>query len=174
MRIIGISGAWSINNPIWSLLGPAFIQQFKGQFVVEEEHNCHPWHIARLSHFAKKIVRGYDDGAQTLLVGHSMGGLVACSIANKFKKSHVCGVVTICTPHQFPNRLFAHMFGAGTKVNAPIVSFGAKNDEVVWWGAAHPQARRHITINSDHFFALADDHQLAHSIAQQSKNILFP
>ncbi len=175
MRIIGINGAWSYRNPIWRNLEEAFCQRFEcREFVVEEERGCQPWEYARLKRFATKIVQLNDDGMDTLLVGHSLGGVTACAIANQFKYSRVCGIVTIFSPHQFLFGAFPRLLGATEKLEVPVVSFGARYDEAVWWGAHHPQARAHFITASNHFSDLVVDSRFAHQIAQESKSVLFP
>jgi hypothetical protein len=74
VRIIGINGVWCDRNPVWNNLEAAFRSRFHvSDFVIEEEMNCHPWQVARLRRFADRILERYDDGDETLLIGHSMG-----------------------------------------------------------------------------------------------------
>jgi hypothetical protein len=71
VRIIGINGVWCDRNPVWNNLETAFRRRFHvSDFVIEEEMNCHPWQVARLRRFADRILERYDDGEETLLIGH--------------------------------------------------------------------------------------------------------
>ena len=174
MRIIGISGVWSNKNPVWHNLAEAFSKEFPvSEFIVEEERNCNPWEIHKLRRFAEAIVRKYDDGTETLLVGHSLGGVIACGIANRFKRTPIQGVVTIFSPHH----LFFGSVIDSPEVNgdlkAPVISFSAAYDELVWWGAQHLQAVAHIILRSNHFTDLVTNNEHACRIASEAKAHLF-
>mgnify|MGYP003394581437 CR=1 FL=1 len=175
MRIIGISGVWCNQNPIWNNIVPAFRRRFDPtDFVVEEESWCHPWEVIRLRRFAERIVEKHDDGTDTLIIGHSMGGVVACAAANRFARSRVQGIVTIFSPHRFLSDAFTHAIGAHKGVTVPVVTFSARYDTLVWWGAEHPQSVAHIRLPCDHQDDLVRDSRFSEQIAEASHRHLFP
>jgi hypothetical protein len=176
VRIVGISGVWSYENPAWRHLGPAFIEVFPtAQLSIEEETSCHPWETTRLRSFMKKIVAKHDDGETLLLAGHSMGGVIACASAPLFNRSTVCGVVTVFAPHQFLSGVFPRLLNASTlSTDIPVLSFSADFDELVWWGAQHPQSVRHIKLSSNHLTDLIYSKKVSDTIAKETKKTLFP
>jgi pimeloyl-ACP methyl ester carboxylesterase len=174
MRIIGISGVWCDQNPIWKPLREAFTREFpRSEFVVKEEAGCHPWEIWRLRKIVQDICREYDDGTPTLFVGHSMGGIIACAAAQKFRRSRIRGIVTIYSPHVFLGGFFSYALEAVGILPAPVLSFNARRDELVWWGARHPHSAVHITLPSNHFTDLRDDPGLSAIIADITKREFF-
>lgn len=176
MRIIGINGVWCNDNPIWNTLRPAFLEQLPGsEFVVEEEKDCWPYEIDRLLQFGRNIVKRHDTGEDMLLVGHSMGGVTACAIADQFQHSRICGIVTIYSPHSTYLGVFTLLLQASQMLRVPIVTFGAWKDELLWfgWGTSHPQSKAHTLLKSDHYLDLVQKPAIAATIARESKRLLF-
>ncbi len=176
MRIVGISGVWSNENKNpWKNLGAAFLDVFpSAQFSVEEEYFCHPWEIERLRSFTAEVVAKHDDGERLLLVGHSMGGVIACASSPSFKRSPVCGIATIFSPHRSWGGVFTQSLNSrALSADVPIVSFAAKYDELVWWGAEHPQALEHIKLHSNHLTDIVHNKQVSETIAKETKRVLF-
>lgn len=178
MHFVCISGIWCPEQPIaiWPPLARAFYTQFPhAQFCGPEQE---AWigllEFDRLQRMCDRIVEKYDDGRKLILVGHSAGGVVATAIANRFQNSRVYGIVTIFSPHCFLGGVFPWMLGEKDRVGAPIVSFGASADELVWWGTRHPQSVSHTMLCSTHFSTLAREPELAGHIAATTKRILFP
>lgn len=175
MRIICVSGVWSYGNPIWDTIVPALAEELPVEsHVHEEDTGLHPWEIARMRRFVQVTAARYDDGVETLLVGHSMGGIMACAMAEHFAKTHVLGIVSIFSPHQLFGGMFAQAHGLRPRPVAPLVSFAAQRDELVWWGAEHPHARLHVTLPSNHFTELVGNYDLAKRIATTVRRALFP
>jgi pimeloyl-ACP methyl ester carboxylesterase len=174
VRIIGINGVWCDRNPVWNNLEAAFRSRFHvSDFVIEEEMNCHPWQVARLRRFADRILERYDDGDETLLIGHSMGGVTACAIASRFRKSRVRGVVSIFAPHRFLGGVFARSLKVPREMRVPVITFEAQRDRLVWWGAKHPQSLVHTVLATNHLDDLIDDHRHAEKIAEETRRALF-
>ena len=173
MRILGINGVWCHTNPIWNTLVPAFKEKFPdAQFVIEEDSGCWPTEVRRMRKFVDHLYDKYDDGVDALLVGHSMGGIYASALANRFQRSTVRGVVTIFSPHSFLGGVFPLVLGV-TPLKAPIVSFRATRDMLVWWGTKHRQSIAHTDLSCDHFVQLSRSKELAEKIADDTKKALF-
>lgn len=174
MRIVGINGIRCYDNPIWKNLRPAFADVFPGsEFYVEEDTGLQPWEVRRIRRFVEYLTQKYDDGDDYLLVGHSLGGVIACGVAARFRKSSVRGIVTVFAPHTFLWGVFPKVVGKCNDHQAPILSFTALRDEVVWWGSRHPNAVRHVILPSDHLENLIEDPWLAMRIATDTKKFLF-
>ena len=166
---------WCDRNPVWNNLEAAFRRRFHvSEFVIEEEVNCHPWQVARLRRFADRILERYDDGEETLLIGHSMGGVTACAIANRFRKSRVRGVVSIFAPHRLLGGLFARSLQVPREMRVPVITFEAQRDRLVWWGAKHPQSVVHTVLATNHLDDLVNDHRHAEKIAEEARKALCP
>lgn len=177
MHIIAISGIWCPEQTIaiWEPMLRAFKKNFPfARMSVEQEGGIWPWDIARMNDFCDRIVARHDEGGKTLLLGHSMGGVFATAIANRFRRTPVFGVVTIFSPHLFFGGLYPWLLGETERVRAPIVSFGASDDELVWWGTRHPQSISHTTLLSTHYVSLLTSPELVDEIATTTKKVLFP
>ncbi len=159
MRIIGICGildSAQLKNPkkgmtpMWKNLRTASRYAFPGSTF--STTRCWYWHLGlwKAKKYCDRILRMYDTGEDVILVGHSVGGLLACRLAGRFKKSRVVGVVTINTPFHFHYALFPYLFGGRKKLHVPVVSFGGTRDWLVPWGTKHPQAIVHTMFDADH------------------------
>lgn len=169
MRIVGINGVWCRSNAMWPRIARAFADRINlSAFFVEGEENAHPWEVHRWHRFGNSIVERHDSTGDILLIGHSLGGICACAIANRFQYARVRGVVTIFSPHQYAYGLLSAWHGGLAKLQVPIVSFEAERDELVWWGTAHPQSRAHVVIASNHYGDLITEPSHAESIARVS------
>lgn len=121
-----------------------------------------------------RIVQEFDTGEDTILVGHSVGGVIACATAPRFVKSNLLCVVTIFSPHTY---FFSH-FSRTLKVDKealariPILSFGARFDALVPFGAQFPRAKHHEIFESDHLFRLMFSSKPAARIAAVTRHFL--
>jgi len=170
VRIIGIVGIWSsrLYKPVWRHFETAFKKRFLGATFAVEDVFFSPWQGKKIRKFADDIVAKYDDGGEdVLLLGWSMGGTIATSIVPKFKKTRVCGVVTVFSPHTFLWGLFSWMLGSSLQgVQAPVTSFSARFDYLVLWGAKYPKAVKHVWISCDHILGLLFSKKPAEEIAK--------
>ncbi len=171
MRIIGIVGIWStetLYKPTWKHLEAAFRKRFPVSTFCVEYQWFSPWEGERMRNFAKRIVEKHDtDGEEIMLVGMSMGGVIAAAIAPMFKKAKVCKVVTIWSPHTFWGGVFSRMLGSDLKdVGAPVLSCAARYDWCVIWGAQHPAAKKHIVVATDHLCGVVFSSYPAEQIAE--------
>ena len=152
-------------DPMWQHLE----QEFKKVFPIDEavvEHLFYlPWEFEKIRVYAKHVRFSHDTGDDVLIVGHSMGGVLACGIAPQFSKSRVRGVVTIFSPHTYMGGRFSLEFGA-VNIAAPIVSFAATWDAWVPYGARHEKSREHVELKTDHVFGLVQNPQWSRIIAR--------
>src|SRR5262249_6510427 len=102
---------------------------------VEEDTGCHPWEIPRLRRFTDCLIEKYDDGVDTLLVGHSIGGVLACAIAASCKESEVVGVVTIFSPHRFLGGIFSRLLAGLEDFDAQLCRSAPQGTSL--FGGAH-------------------------------------
>ncbi len=175
MRIIGIDGVWRFHGSIWIYLEYEFRRVLDvSAFHNEYELNGHPWQVSRFRKMGERIVRKYDDGMDTLLVGHSLGGVVACGIADRFKKSRILGVVTIFSPHRFPFKATTHIVGSRKQISVPIITFRAYRDPLVLWGTRHPQSIAHTALWCNHYTDIMYKPNVPETIARVTKEVLFP
>jgi len=175
-RILCLTGAWCVEHPcpVWQNIGAALRSYFPdAEIVIEEEHDLDPWEIARIQSFCDQLVEKYDDGTETLFVGHSLGGRIACAVAYRFKKTPVCGIVTIFSPHTFLGKILPQIPDAREKLNTTIVSFGARIDGVVLWGTHHPHETKHFKVWSRHKKSLIKSRQLARKIVRLASEEIF-
>lgn len=172
MRMVCISGAWVRGGqlPFW----PNVQSEFHGwipeisEMVVEALEFCHPWDYERLREFRDYLVKKYDDGKPTIFVGHSMGGVLACAVAKRLRRTRVLGIVTLFSPHRMFGGAFLRALDAqGNLGGMPIISFGAVGDLLVpFWATRHPHARRHIRVMALHRRSLEKRRRLVQKIAR--------
>ena len=174
MRIIGINGIRCYDCPVLRRLRPAFEREFApDEYVIEEDTGCGVWQLSRMRRFAQEIQEKHDDGSLLLLIGYSMGGIQACSIATGLTRSKVAGIVTIFAPHTMFAGVFPRIIGPGRLPQAPIISFHGARDPYVRWGTQHPASSAHIILDSDHYRDLLQKPNLADTIARESKKFLY-
>ncbi|HVV38937.1 MAG TPA: hypothetical protein VHD31_01290 [Candidatus Paceibacterota bacterium] len=147
--------------------------RFPHAAIYEEEVWYSPWETEKIRTFGDSIVEKYDDGVDVLLIGHSMGGLVACAIAPQFSHSRVRGIATLFSGHTFFGGLFARIAGVPQESSIPIISFQAKIDQIVWWGTRHPRAVAHVDLLSDHLFGMAYVKRYGEVVAKTIEEKLF-
>lgn len=157
MRIIvtvGITDSGLLSGKLWEYLDEVFAVQFPNVEITVEREWYWPWQFKKIRAYADRVVEKYDTGEDLILIGHSMGGVVACAAAPRFKKSHVKMVSTVFSPHEFLWRWFSRSIGSDLYESHafPIVSFKAALDPIVWWGSRHPSAVKHILVRCDHYF----------------------
>lgn len=154
-RVIGIVGVWDFPkgySKIWQNFREALGED--DTLTVEIAFYA-PWNLSAMRDFAKRILNKYDDGDEDIvLLGYSMGGVIATVIADQFTHTHVSKVVTVFSPHTFLWGVFTRKLGAPLETDARIVSFGAQFDYMVWWGSEHPCAEEHHLLRCDHLLGL--------------------
>jgi pimeloyl-ACP methyl ester carboxylesterase len=150
-RIVIIEGLWRYDNRLAIALERGLRKQFPGVIIVcESIYGCWPFEINRLIKFVECLAHKYDDGIRTMFLGHSFGGIIACALDGMLMNTPIAGIVTVCSPHEYMFGIFPYKIGADHKLEAPIITFGARYDVVVPWGSCHPQSREHQELLCDH------------------------
>lgn len=176
MRIIAIVGIWNFPReyqPLWQHFETAFTEEFPGSHFFLEQEWFSFWEKSRIRHFSDRIVEKYDDGGkEILLLGYSMGGVIAAAIAPRFRNTPVRKVVTVWSPHTFLGGLFSRMCGSTLgALPAPILSCQSRFDWFVPWGSKYPNATRHIIVPCDHLFSLLWSKKPANLIARAAADM---
>jgi surfactin synthase thioesterase subunit len=126
---------------------------------------------------SSQILEEEDTDDDILLLGHSMGGIMACGLAPQFKKGRIRGVVTVFTPHTLGRVIpaldyYRIIYGDLPSVSAPIISFGGMLDPLVWWCfTRHPRSVKHVYVASDHRFLLGWRRSIGRRIAQEAADM---
>lgn len=167
MRIIGIVGIMDddYSARMWDHLGPALQAHYPGATVEVARADYQFWQASAMRAFALRIAAAHDSGEDVLLVGHSMGGIVAAAAATRFRKSRVVGVVTLFAPHRFLRGVFSKMLRCEALDGIPIVTFGAWIDILSAWGNRHQDSLCHTRLLTDHHHGLVKSRRLADKIA---------
>ena len=169
MKIIGIVGILDLpgsEDRLWKHLRIAFEEQFpNAEFVVEHAFYL-PWQGEKMRIFADSILKKYDVGDDIILIGYSLGGIIACTIAPEFSKSRVQKVVTIGTPHKL--NFFYRMLNADpVKLPMPVFTFAGILDPFVPWFLTQYQGNTHTNVFSDHLLGFILSAHPASVIAQK-------
>ena len=128
-RIIGVVGVSDSLFPgadeWWAIVGRVFLELFpKAQFSVERQLYF-PWQTHLMRSYASDIRdRHGHDGVNTMLFGHSLGGLVACEAA--LTMPNVQALLTMCTPHRL-----AFLWDVGTRSTVPLVAIAGTKDQFI-------------------------------------------
>lgn len=177
LTILGISGIRSNKNPIWETIGPAFLKEFpNAHFVLEEEHDCEFYEYWRFRKLTDRLVHTYDDGRDLIIVGHSMGGIVATALVGRLRKSRVICLVSIAAPHHTCGSIFSRLLQAPRDPQVPHLTFQVIPDRVVPWGTKHRHSSDHAVVRSSipraHKFAFVHEPQHGAFIAARVKRYL--
>jgi predicted esterase len=158
---------------MWNHFREEFHTRFPDATFEVEHEKYSPWQTEKMKCWSKCLVEKYQDvDEEIVLVGYSMGGVVATALAPKLK--NVRAVVTLFAPHttldsRFSRALSSNLDGLGT---IPVLSFSGKYDIVVPNGAEYPKAARHVELASDHLFWLLVSKNPAAVIAGETVNLL--
>jgi pimeloyl-ACP methyl ester carboxylesterase len=172
MRLLGVNGVWCFDNPVVPVVARAIAYRAPiADIQNTEERGMLPIDIPRMIRYRDALVQRYDDGMESLIVGHSLGGVIACAIAQRLRNTPVVGIVTINSPHNYVG--YTRVLGARGDLPAPIVTFQSSHDRVVLWGTRHPAAKRHVVLDADHWRNIATTAALSEKIARDACDALF-
>jgi alpha-beta hydrolase superfamily lysophospholipase len=183
MKIVFIAGTWYKKGaylPIWGNVSRALRAHYPDATFVYKQAWYHLWELEKMKALSDSIVAEEDTGEDILLVGHSMGGIMACGIAKQFKQSRVLGIVTIFSPHELGKYLprldfYKKIYGGVSDPQVPIISFGGYLDPLVWWWRSrHPRSMHHVNFLSDHRFLLGWRKHIAETIASITREYIEP
>ena len=177
MRILCIVGIWNFRrlyNKIWRNLETAFKEKFPDASFEVEHLWYSPWEWQKMRDFANRLVEEYDTGEELLIVGYSLGGVIATAMAPRFKRSKVRCVVSIFAPHRYLFGLFSRMLDSQPSkiAAAPVISFGARLDVMVPWGSRYSETAPHVWIWSNHLLRLLFSKKPATQIAEETAALL--
>ena len=172
MRLLGVNGIRCFDNPVVPNVGDeiariAPIVEFRNT----EISGMNFYEVGRFRRYRDELVGRYDDGVPTVVLGHSLGGVIGCAVAKRFKQSKVVGIITINSPHAYCG--YSTLLDARGELPAPIVTFGCVRDRVVLWGAKHAASVRHTVLDVDHFREIAENRAHARYIAETACRSLF-
>ena len=159
------------HNPL-----PHLAKGFKKAFPTAQIHFEHrlyaPWSTGTMLRLIAHIRAKYQKSDSVMLVGHSLGGIVALAAAREMHNA--CAVVTIFSPHTAYHSLFSQMLlSESHNERFIIISFGALRDRVVpHSGTMHPRAKYHGVIDTDHVAGLARDVRITDEIAHTVRTVL--
>jgi hypothetical protein len=167
--IVNFALYWRIPNR----LKKAFTKYFPGAVFATEDCFYFPLGKTKMLRFAEEILKKHDvAGQEVILLGYSMGGVIATVIAPRFKHAKV-RVITLMAPHTYFWGLFSKMLGSSLSSDGgiDIVSFQGQHDLfVVPCGAKHPHARKHVVIpQCGHLLTMLFSNRPAEKIAEASK-----
>ena len=167
MQIVFVSGLWTDFNPMWHIIERVFrVHLPDAIFSIEEIRSCQPWEVSRMRKHIDELVEKHRKSDEVVFVAHSFGGLISRAVAQRLTVP-VRGIASICTPHVGIGHLYAGILGYGDS-DVPLLTFSARRDELVMWGARHPKALAHFELDSNHFTDFVDNLPLAQKIADET------
>lgn len=173
MKIVYITGAcaFQFGEAMWQHYRSAFAAQFPEAEITIAHTFYFPWQRERVQALEQQVLDTVDTGEELLLYGHSLGGVIACSVATKLKRSSVRAVVTYGAPHKI-GRFYRWLGVVPQRLSCPVLTFSGTFDFIVpsFW-ARYPGSR-HTTIYSDHFVEFIFRSRPAEIISQEMKKQL--
>ncbi len=176
MRIVAISGV--LDNVrrfpgFWKNIENAFKEYFPGTDFVLYSIFYFPWEIGKMKRYANKLVKKFDDGEDVILLGHSMGGIIATIIAPRFRKSKVKLLVTINSPHKL--KTFYEKIDKDfdmESIKMPVASFSSVLDPVVpFFMSKHPKSNIHRFVLAEHVTTFLFFPKLCEKLAKFSREV---
>jgi len=173
MKIISVSGTLDNSKRFprfWKNLEDSFAKYFpKARFILHTSQYL-PWETEKMKSYGKEIVALFDDGEDIILLGHSIGGVIATIISLKFKKSKVRLLVTLNSPHKLESlyKKIDENFDM-EKVKVPTASFSSILDPIVpFFIAKHPKGNIHNFFIAEHVTTFIFFPKLCDKIAETS------
>jgi pimeloyl-ACP methyl ester carboxylesterase len=179
--IVGIGNFFGADDMLWNHLRTACIEIMPDATFVIEHALYFPWQKDIIATFANDIVEKHDTGEDLILLGYSLGGIIACACAPRFTKSNIRVIATIGAPHRI-GMFYRWLNAEATPLPMPVLSFTGILDPVVLSMLTRYPASIPIPIISDHlilFFlstypakivAKAISHQLGQDLLQNETN----
>ncbi len=151
----------------------SFLEVFPHASVEHELKMYSFWEYDVMNQFVDDIVQRHDKPGELLLVGHSLGGVLACAVAVRCVHAKLRGVVTIFSPHDmFKGKFTNELSAKELPPHVPILSFQARFDHMVPWGSKHKSSKLHVVFQTDHTWGLITTSRWWDEIAQiTAKNI---
>lgn len=169
--ITGIFDAFERDGNMWGVLRREFASSLPGSESVVAHRFFAPWQGKKMRSFGEDTLKEHDTGEDLILVGHSLGGLLACAIAPRFTRSKIVCVVTLSTPHRIG--FFRRMLGVPPALAVPVLSFGSLFDVFVPAVLTrHEKAILHQNLFSGHIVGLFGNPGPARRIARSVATFL--
>lgn len=140
--LVGIFDCWGIQEMLWRNMEMQLQEQFPGCEVAVMRELFKPWEIKVVQAYAADVVKHYDDGKPTILLGYSLGGVVAQAMAEKFKKSEILAVVSLCSPLKWADK-WGFQWKPETLPGKRLAIMGTLDMLVPWWSADVPNMKVH-------------------------------
>ncbi len=170
MKIIGIVGILNMfpeeQDRFWIGLREAFAQTHPDAPFILERQFYVPWQKKRIQQYTDLLLEKYDTGEELLLIGHSMGGLIALTLAQRLTQSTICATVTIGSP--FKPALLRRFLDVPEPPHDThlLCCYGIFDPLVPFVCARHPSAST-LALWSDHFIWFFLNKKPANTIAQE-------
>lgn len=148
LRILCISGSNHrphVDYPIWTNLHQALQSHLQHASLVLAHQYFRPWQITKMHTFARRIASKYDDGTPTILLGYSLGGLIALRVASDFQHTPVIAVATISTPHSLA---WLWSFKNNLPKGVTFISFVALLDLIVPFFLSYVPYHSHLLVST--------------------------
>lgn len=161
-----ISGLNTSASTAWKPFEQCFAKYLpQASFNVATLPDCWVHQTERMKAFILKTATEYNTGEDTILVGHSLGGVMACAMQVLMRDTCVLGITTIHSPNTYLGSIWPTILHA-EHVLAPIISYEARHDEVLLWGSRHPKSMLHVKHDSNHFQHLLEREALSDEIVK--------
>ena len=174
MKIVGIVGIIDLGlrgNRLWCNMRDALAREFPNTEFALERRFYLPWQAQKMRAFADSIVAKHDTGEELILLGYSLGGIIACAIAPRFVRSNVRLIATVGTPHQlaFLRRMLAP---TGAPYATPDITFSGVLDPVVLWFLTDVPGSKRVSLLSDHLLCFLLSSRPAAAVARGMRSFL--
>lgn len=150
VRVICLVGSGTPNqaSTFWDNWTEAFRISFPACEVVVDKSFYLPWNVRLIQLYGQQILKKYDDGQDIILIGHSLGGVIAEGIALSFQKSKVQGILSVSAPLKF-SWLWGYPF---ILKDIPHFSCSGHWDFIAppWFAYRNP--KHHMMLNGGHVF----------------------
>lgn len=147
LGLVGIFDCWGIQDGLWKNIEAELREQMPGCEIDVVRKYFKPWETALIQDYAFEAVSRFDDGKPTLLLGYSLGGVVAQVMAEKFQKSEIVGVVSLCSPLKWADK-WGFTWHPEALPGKRLAIMGTVDMLVPWWTAQVPNvAQRTMWID---------------------------
>lgn len=167
VAIVGILDFPGSDDRLWRHFRQAFQREFPSSTFTVEHTTYLPWQRQRIRDFAKRIMKQHDTGEELILLGYSLGGVIADEVAQQLRHTKVRLVITVCAPHRL-----RHWWFSGVNMRIPILNFSAVFDVFVPGILAQHVHAPTVYLVADHLFGFLLSPRFAWRIASTAAHFL--